>query len=238
MADGEDLRWIRSTANELNNLLQVITESGEVLESLVRGNTEAEKYLAILRNTAQRAELTTRSLAARAEQGAEQITAPGSPASAAATSPVEPHTPSASQALSFIEIHNPTGQRELVLIVDDEEFITLLAEKVLCDEGYRVVTARNGFQALDIYRRLRDEIALVILDFTMPVMDGADVFAELQELNPKVAVVLSSGFAEQGRLRMMLSHGLRGFIPKPYTHDKLLAQVRQTLDAVQAESDL
>ncbi len=238
MADGDDLRWIRSTANELNNLLQVITESGEVLETLIRGNTEAEKYLAILRNTAQRAALTTRSLAARAQQGAEQPAAPGTPASAAATSPAELRILTGAQALPPIEIHNPTGPQELVLIVDDEEFITLLARKVLSDEGYRVVTARNGFQALDIYRRLKDEIALVILDFTMPIMNGADVFAELQELNPKVAVVLSSGFAEQEKLRMMLSRGLRGFIPKPYTQDKLLAQVRQTLDAVQAESDL
>lgn len=237
MVDGDDLCWIRSTANELNNLLQVITDSGEVLETLVRGNPEAEKYLTILRNTAQRAALTTRSLATHAQQGAERAEA-GAPAPAAITSPAEPRTLTGAQALPPIEIHNPAGPLELVLIVDDEEFITLLARKVLTDKGYRVVTARNGFQALDIYRRLKDEIALVILDFTMPVMDGADVFAELQDLNPKVAVVLSSGFAEQDKFRTMLSRGVRGFVPKPYTQDKLLARVRQTLDAVQAESDL
>ena len=69
----------------------------------------------------------------------------------------------------------------------------------------------------------------------MPVMDGADVFAELQTINPKVPVVLSSGFAEQEPLRNMLSRGLRGFIPKPYTQQKLLTQVRSTLDALNAE---
>jgi CheY-like chemotaxis protein len=136
---------------------------------------------------------------------------------------------------SPVEIHNATGSRELILIVDDEEFITLLAREVLAEEGYRVVTARNGFQALDIYRKLREEVALVILDFTMPVMDGADVFAELQEINPRVSVVLSSGFTEHDQLRGMLARGLRGFIPKPYTQEKLLMQVRHTLDAVQAE---
>jgi CheY-like chemotaxis protein len=74
-----------------------------------------------------------------------------------------------------------------------------------------------------------------VLDFTMPIMDGADLFAELQQLNPRVPVVLSSGFTEQDKLRGMLARGLRGFIPKPYTQAKLLAQVRQTLDAISAE---
>jgi CheY-like chemotaxis protein len=86
-----------------------------------------------------------------------------------------------------------------------------------------------------MYRELKDQISLVILDFVMPVMDGADVFAELQVINPKVSVVLSSGFAEQDRLRGMLAKGLRGFIPKPYTQKKLLEQIRQTLDALHAE---
>ena len=122
-----------------------------------------------------------------------------------------------------------------MLIVDDEDFVTMLAQRVLADEGYRVIAAKDGFQAIDIYRRLRDQIALIILDFTMPVMDGADVFNELLQIDPKVPVVLSSGFAEQDRLRGMLSRGLRGFIPKPYTQQKLLTQVRTTLDALKAE---
>jgi CheY-like chemotaxis protein len=106
---------------------------------------------------------------------------------------------------------------------------------VLAEDGYRVMTAKNGFIALDIYRKLKDRIDLVILDFVMPVMDGADVFAEMQELNPQVPVVLSSGFAEQDRLRGMLARGLRGFIPKPYTQQKLLDQVRQVCDALKSE---
>jgi len=121
------------------------------------------------------------------------------------------------------------------MVVDDEEFISFLAQRLLTDEGCRVITARDGFQAVEMYRKLRDQISLVILDFTMPVMDGTDVFAELQEINPKVPVVLSSGFSEQGRLQTMLARGLRGFIPKPYTHQKLLSQVRSILDTIKAE---
>jgi len=57
----------------------------------------------------------------------------------------------------------------------------------------------------------------------------------MKELNPNVPVVLSSGFAEQDRLRGMLARGLRGFIPKPYTQQKLLDQVRHVLDALRSE---
>ena len=62
-------------------------------------------------------------------------------------------------------------------------------------------------------------------------MDGDAVFEELKAINPGVDVVLSSGFAEQNKIGAMLAQGLRGFIPKPYTREKLLQQVRSTLDA-------
>jgi len=88
-----------------------------------------------------------------------------------------------------------------------------------------------GFEALRIYQQISKQIGLVILDFFLPVMDGDAVFDELRALNPDVVVVLSSGFAEQGKLGNMLALGLRGFIPKPYTREKLLEQVRSTLDA-------
>ena len=75
-----------------------------------------------------------------------------------------------------IKIINPDGAPELILIVDDEDFVNLLAQRVLTDEGYRVVTARDGFQALDIYKKIGDKIKLILLDFTMPIMDGSEVF--------------------------------------------------------------
>ena len=246
MPNEEDLRWLKSTANELNNLLQLIAESRQGLERLLPASAEAEKYLEILRSSTERAERVSQAIVARAGGSGpapaaisafpslRAVAAPASasPALAAVPSPLAAGN---SDGPTRLEIHNPGGSRELVLIVDDEEFITMLAQQVLTDEGYRVVTAKNGFQAIDIYKKLKDEVALVVLDFVMPVMDGADVFAELQLINPDVPVVLSSGFAEQDRLRGMLARGLRGFIPKPYTQQKLLDQIRQTLDALHAE---
>ena len=130
------------------------------------------------------------------------------------------------------QIANPDGHKELILVVDDEEFLTLLAKDILTDKGHRVVTAQNGIEALNIYKKLKDQISLVILDFNMLIMNGSDVFDEMREINPEACVVLSSGFSDHQKLRSMLAQGLRGFIPKPYSYEKLLVQVRSTLDAL------
>jgi len=132
-----------------------------------------------------------------------------------------------------IAVKNRTGQRELILLIEDETEVAELAAEMLAFEGYRVVVAPNGVEALKIYERIGKQIALVILDFFMPIMDGDAVFEELRLLNPKIDVVLSSGFAEQNKISSMLADGLRGFIPKPYTGERLLAQVRSTLDAAE-----
>lgn len=228
MPGAEDLRWIAATANELNNQLQVISESAEHLQKLLQGNAAGDRYLAILKSSLQRAGEATGTMVQRG--GGGQVEA------ARATKPQGSEKAPAKEGQGAEgAIENPNGSRELILMVDDEEFITMLAQQVLAEDGYRVLCAKNGFEAIEIYRARKDEIALVILDFVMPVMDGADVFAELQAINPRVSVVLSSGFAEQDRLRGMLAKGLRGFIPKPYTQKKLLEQIRQTLDALHAE---
>jgi CheY-like chemotaxis protein len=130
-----------------------------------------------------------------------------------------------------IDVLNPKGSRELILLVEDEVEIGQLAAEMLTDEGYKVILARDGFEALKIYQQIGKQIALIILDFFLPVMDGDAVFDELKALNSEVVVVLSSGFAEQTKLGNMLAQGLKGFIPKPYTREKLLEQVRSTIDA-------
>jgi CheY-like chemotaxis protein len=263
MLDQEEIRWVKSTANELNNLLQVISESSQVIENVCGNVPDAEKYFGILRNGVERAARVTQIMITRVggystgpSVAMPSVTAPavhapapsvGAPArTTTVMAPARPAnvtampSPAAAPMATTpipgdVKVNNPSGARELVMIVDDEDFVTLLAQRVLTDEGYRVVTAKDGFQALELYRKLRDHLALVILDFTMPVMDGADVFNELLAINPRVPVVLSSGFAEQDAIRAMLARGLRGFIPKPYTQKKLLEQVRSVLDTLQSE---
>ena len=153
--------------------------------------------------------------------------------SRAKSAAAESKTPAAkpSSIPAEIKVLNEKGNRELILLVDDETEVAELASAMLTDEGYQVILARDGFEALRIYQQISKQIGLVILDFFLPVMDGDAVFDELRALNPDVAVVLSSGFAEQSKLGNMLAQGLRGFIPKPYTREKLLEQVRSTLDS-------
>jgi CheY-like chemotaxis protein len=241
MLDPEELRWIRSTANELNNLLQVITESSQFLQNFCEDNTDSHRYLAMLRSAVDRSAQVTRMMLERSGATMPEAMAIAGEPVAAPPKP-EPPPPAAETSaqngrIGDVNIANPNGQKELIMIVDDEDFVRVLAQRVLADEGYRIVTAKDGFSALDIYRKLKDQIGLVILDFTMPIMDGADVFNELRLINPRVPVVLSSGFTEQDKLKWMLARGLRGFIPKPYTQQKLLLQIRSTLDAIRREKE-
>ncbi len=215
-----DHHWLQTAANDLNNLLQVISESSNALENICESSLEGMRYFAFLKSSVERAKQVTAQLATKlggqpmpaAEQKSDEATA-------AAKRPVVP-------------IENPAGTRELILIIDDEALIVTLAKRMLTDAGYRVVTSAEPFQALEIFKQLKDEVDLVILDFTLPIMDGSEVFDALRKITPTVAVMLSSGFAEQDKVRAMLSQGLRGFLPKPYTQEKLLAQVRSTLDAI------
>jgi CheY-like chemotaxis protein len=139
--------------------------------------------------------------------------------------------PASSAIPQDIKVKNPKGPRELILLIEDEVEVAELAADMLADAGYKVIESHDGFEALKIYQRVGNHIGLVILDFFLPIMDGDAVFDELRALNPDINVVLSSGFAEQTKISTMLTQGLRGFIPKPYTCEKLLAQVRTTLDA-------
>ncbi|MEP6809534.1 MAG: response regulator [Chthoniobacterales bacterium] len=260
MLDHEDLKWIASTSTELNSMLQQVARYTD----LARQHKSENNYLEVLGERVDRATKTAQSLFDRVTSSILSNSAGSASKAGRKTSAAEPSTnfsvvaqPSwsmsaVSQAVAQLSppkatyppptptletetpIVNPDGARELILFVDDEVEIMQLASAMLAEEGYRVVLANDGFEALRIYRKLGNKIGLVILDFFLPVMDGDAVFDELRALNPAINVVLSSGFAEHTKLGAMLALGLRGFIPKPYTREKLLGQIRSTLDAARA----
>jgi CheY-like chemotaxis protein len=136
--------------------------------------------------------------------------------------------------MRFIKI--PDGPGEIIMIVDDDPLVKTLVERVLTAEGYRVITASDGFEAIEIYRQFQAVVELVILDFKMPGMDGFALFNELLALNPKLPAALTSGFVEDEQLDAMLAKGLRGFIPKPLTQLKLLQKVRSLLDGLHSDA--
>ena len=116
----------------------------------------------------------------------------------------------------------PSGRGYSVLLVDDELFILQMTATALEASGFRVITARDGAEALSIYSRLRDEIAVVLLDMMMPGLDGLQTLEQLQRINPDVAVIACSGLRTQQREREALERGAKRFLPKPYSEAQLL----------------
>ncbi len=115
-----------------------------------------------------------------------------------------------------------------ILVVDDEETIREVAAMMLEDAGFAVLTAENGLQALDVYRDHQHEIAGVLMDMTMPKMDGKACFRELRRINADVQVVLSSGYNEQDATSRFAGKGLAGFIQKPYSPEALKTLALET----------
>lgn len=102
-----------------------------------------------------------------------------------------------------------------VLLVDDEEAIRDIGSEMLHLLGYEVITACDGREALDIYQA-RSDFTFVILDLTMPKMDGRETFEKLQQINKDVKVFISSGYSEDEVARFFSDKGWAGYIQKPY----------------------
>jgi len=119
---------------------------------------------------------------------------------------------------------------ETVLFVDDEDMITEVAEELLQQLGYKVLIAGGGKEAMEIYEKNKERIDLVILDMIMPNMGGGDIYDRLKDINPKVKVLLSSGYSVDGRATEILDRGCNGFIQKPFKTKALSQKLREILD--------
>jgi CheY-like chemotaxis protein len=135
-------------------------------------------------------------------------------------------------------IHVP-GATELageatVLVIDDEQIVRQTAKSMLERYGYTVLLAENGKEGVDLFRVAGHKIALIILDMTMPVMSGEETLRNLKLLNPRLPVVLSSGYNEIEAIRRFTGKGLAGFIQKPYSSVQLAKAVKAAMDGTQA----
>ena len=125
----------------------------------------------------------------------------------------------------------PRGGSETILLVDDEELIRELGARILTKAGYKVITASNGREALEVYKTRKGEISLVILDLIMPEMGGKQCLQALLTLAPSLKVVIASGFSANGHTRDALASGAKGFVNKPYDLREVQQVVRDVLDA-------
>ena len=120
----------------------------------------------------------------------------------------------------FYESNDNINFNGKVLFVDDEELIRLTVQPILEALGFEVILAESGCQAIEIYEQRQREIDLVIVDMIMPGINGDEVFYRLKSINPRVKVVISSGFSKNEDLQKLKKGGIAGFIPKPFrSHD-------------------
>ena len=261
MLDQEDLKWIAATSTELNSILQQVSRYADLAgrhrgehnyidllgERVELASKTAQSLFDRVTSKILAGAARKTAAARKSETGFTVVPPPdgtddqarrsvrtsrkGEQKRESTADAKQSTAPSDNGVPRGVRVKNADGGREYILLIEDEPDVADLASEMLAEEGYRVVIAHDGFEALKIYESMGKQIGLVILDYFLPVIDGDAVFEELRSLNPKVDVVLSSGFAEQTKIASMLAQGLRGFIPKPYSREKLLEQVRSTLDA-------
>lgn len=118
----------------------------------------------------------------------------------------------------------------IILVVDDEEAVRGLVRRMLEMMGFTVRTACDGREGVNVFRNEAQQIQLVLLDMTMPHLDGPETFRELRRLRNDVKVVLSSGYNEHSAISQFAGKGLVGFIQKPYSYDELQGVVRKVLE--------
>jgi PAS domain S-box-containing protein len=124
----------------------------------------------------------------------------------------------------------PRGNGELILVVDDEGSVRNITRQTLETFGYRVLTATDGADAVAAYGRHGEEIALVLTDMVMPIMDGPTTIRALKRMNAGVRIIGASGLGANGGVARAADSGVRYFLPKPYTAESLLIMVAQVLE--------
>lgn len=116
-----------------------------------------------------------------------------------------------------------------ILLVDDEETVRTVCRRILEGRGFQVLTAEDGLEGVEMFRKAPDKIGLVLLDMTMPHMDGEEAFREMRKIRPDVRVILTSGYSEQDATGRFSGKGLAGFIQKPFSSSTLLEKIREIL---------
>ena len=213
---------IAKTASELNNLLQIISGTCSLVEDIfLKHSAGSEKYLAMLRTSIERAEKVAAELVKQAGGADKRMLMHPD---LAAFAKMKSAAPSSATPQS-------------ILLVDDEKMALMLVKQILSEAGYRVATAQSGFECLDLFRLHPRAYDLVLLDLTMPFMDGEETLRRLREIRSDVSVVLCAGFIEQEKLDRLMSAGLAGYLRKPLAPDEIVSHVRSTLQSLKYSGD-
>jgi CheY-like chemotaxis protein len=119
----------------------------------------------------------------------------------------------------------------MILVIDDEETVRTTAARILETGGYTVALAPDGREGLQVFKETMDELRLVLLDLTMPHLDGVETFQEIRKIRQDIPVVLMSGYNEQEAVQLFIGKGLAGFIQKPFQVHNFLEHIGRAVDA-------
>src|SRR5947209_17338258 len=162
-------------ASELNNLLQIISGTSEMIENIWEGRPGASRYFDMLRESVARAAEVTTDLVERSGRlPGKVVLHPDFRRRKAETAPEAP-------------------AKQRIMLVDDEKMLLILTSEILKDAGFEVVTAQSGFECLDHFGKNSERFDLVLLDLNMPLMDGEETFQRLRAMQPDLRVMLCTG---------------------------------------------
>ncbi len=116
-----------------------------------------------------------------------------------------------------------------VLIADDEKYIRDLTTKMLNISGYKVQLARNGLEAIDVFRKNRDEISCILMDLTMPELDGREALTEIRKIDPAIPIIITSGYCEHDIISRFTNEKISGFLQKPYNLEDIITAIENAV---------
>ncbi|MFP4354648.1 MAG: response regulator [Phycisphaerae bacterium] len=148
--------------------------------------------------------------------------------------PAEAHDPEQYVAEAVSPDSSEAENAGCILVVEDEQEVREMAEAALEMQGYTVITARNGKEALSWYRQNFQQVDLVLSDVVMPGMDGQALLTEIRRINPQARAVMMSGYCSDATAAALLGKGALKFLPKPYSLEELWSTVEQALQAKHA----
>jgi PAS domain S-box-containing protein len=112
-----------------------------------------------------------------------------------------------------------------ILVIEDDDILRTTAGLMIQDMGFSVVSASNGIEGVELFRKQKDEIEMVLLDMVMPEMNGLAVFEKIKEIDPTAKIIMTSGFSQEGRI----PKDADGFLPKPYRKNQLTDIIKRVL---------
>ena len=200
----------RAFASELNNLLQIISGTTALLQNIWEGSHNADNYFTMLRSSIERATEVTTELAIKAGASPQR------------------------SLLSTVMTGPPRRNRDAtsadhILVTDDDPLTLGLFDSFLTEAGFVVTSARSGFECLNCFRNDPKAFDLILLDLSMPLMDGDEVFSRLRQLDPTVAVSLTTGYVAKEQLDQLFAAGLSGYLRKPCSGPELVAHAQSIL---------